>query len=73
MGSNKYIITKIKCGPAFKQDPRLAHSCFFLGYLYFFRKIYSCVSGTDRHTHLDDIENFGELFLGRLAIIENLE
>ena len=22
MGSNKYIITKIKCWPVFKQDPR---------------------------------------------------
>ena len=24
MGSNKYIIRKIKCWPVFKQDPRLA-------------------------------------------------
>ena len=24
MGSNKYIIMKIKCWPVFKQDPRLA-------------------------------------------------
>ena len=24
MGSNKYIITKIKCWPAFKQDPNNA-------------------------------------------------
>ena len=25
MGSNKYIITKIKCWPVFKQDPILAN------------------------------------------------
>ena len=27
MGSNKYIITKIKCWPVFKQDPKTAFRC----------------------------------------------
>ena len=27
MGSNKYIITKIKCWPVFKQDPIYVHHC----------------------------------------------
>ena len=26
MGSNKYIITKIKCWPVFKQDPRSSYN-----------------------------------------------
>ena len=26
MGSNKYIITKIKCWPVFKQDPHFDHA-----------------------------------------------
>ena len=27
MGSNKYIITKIKCWPVFKQDPQMQLQC----------------------------------------------
>ena len=27
MGSNKYIITKIKCWPVFKQDPPHDYGC----------------------------------------------
>ena len=40
IGSNKYIITKIECWPASKQDPISASGCvltiykFSLGYLY---------------------------------------